>query len=364
MKKVLAVIFAVVLILQAGVLTAFAEAPEESRQIITISDIVFSASEDADTSTAIGISGLPDDSVDIVSEEWSCPEEIVISGENIEIKDGKYSYKLVLRANGTLTFDNDLEIYYQGISGKYQLNYEIDETDNHIMIVTGTFENIIIESPLLEKMSDKNKEWILSHISEDTYFYQLVLRTAEGFTFTNTLRFLFDSNPLGYSLDYAYDLLTDQQSLIINWIGDIKEVLPEVTTTDGEEDAGSAGSAAVSDPEAETAVADSEVVEPVSKKAANEFDIKDSKRFVKAGKTIMGATVLNSGTGIKTYRIKGVNKGRYAGFFKINKLTGSIKVNPKTPKGTYAVTVQAKAAKTKSHKASDWKTAKVTIIVK
>ena len=362
MKKVSAIIFAVVLILQAGVLTAFAEAPEENEKVITISDIGFSASEDADTSTAIGISGLPDESVEIVSEECNPSEEIVISGENIEIKDGKYSYKLVLRANGTLTFDNDLEIYYQGINGRYQLNYEIEETDNHIMIVTGTFENIIIESPLLEKMSDKNKEWILSHISEDTYFYQLVLRTAEGFTFTNTLRFLFDSQPLGYSLDYAYDLLTDEQSLNINWIGDIKEVLPEITATDGEENAGSAGSAAVSDPEAETAVVES-VVKPVIKKAANEFDIKDSKRFVRAGKTIMGATVLNSGTGIKTYSIKGVNKGRYAGFFTINKLTGSIKVNPWTPKGTYVVTVQAKAAKTIKHEASDWKTADVTIVV-
>ena len=217
MKKVLAVIFVAVLMLQACVLTAFAETSEESGKAIIISDIRFSQPEgESDTSsTEVITAGLPSADIEVVSEEWSCPDEIVISGENIEIEDGKYSYKLTLRSNGTLTFDNDLEIYYQGINGKYQLNYEIDETDNHIMIVTGTFENIIIASPLLEKLSDKNKERILSHISEDTYFYQLVLLTADGFTFTNALKFLFDSKPLGYSLNYAYDLLTDKQKLFI-----------------------------------------------------------------------------------------------------------------------------------------------------
>ena len=217
MKKVLAVIFVAVLILQAGVLTVFAQAPDESSKEIIISDIGLSQPEGgSDTSsTDVTTHGLSSADIEIVDEEWSCPDEIVISGDNIEIKDGKYSYKLTLRSNGTLTFDNDLEIYYQGINGRYQLNYEIDETDNHIMIVTGTFENIIIASPLLEKLSDKNKEQIISRISEDTYFYQLVLLTADGFTFTNTLKFLFDSKPLGYSLNYAYDLLSDKQRLFI-----------------------------------------------------------------------------------------------------------------------------------------------------
>lgn len=117
-----------------------------------------------------------------------------------------------------MTFDNDLDVYYQGINGKYQLNYEIDETDDHIMIVTGTFDNIFIKSPLLEKLSDESKNWILSHFSEDNYFYQLTLKTAEGFSFTNMLKYLYDAKEYGYSIDYVYDLLTNGNTLAINWI--------------------------------------------------------------------------------------------------------------------------------------------------
>ncbi len=222
-KRVAAVIIAfvlVVLVFQAGALTVFAIAPEEDERVITISNINSSLSGDGrDTSSKeIRVLGLLSDAVEIISEEWKCPDDIVISGNNIKVKNGTYSYKLTLRANGTLTFDNDLEVFYQGINGRYQLNYEIDETDNHIMIVTGNFENIIIASPLLEKLSDKSKKRIHSHISDDTYSYQLVLRTSEGFSFTNTLRFLFDSKPLGYSVHYTYNLLTKKQSLIINGI--------------------------------------------------------------------------------------------------------------------------------------------------
>ena len=129
-----------------------------------------------------------------------------------------------------MTFDNDLEISYQGINGRYQLNYEIDETDNHIMIVTGAFDNIIIASPLLDKIPDKNKKQLLSRISEDKYFYQLILKTAEGLSFENTLRFLFDSKPFGYSLFYAYDLLTDKQKLIISSITDLSDTNPAISS--------------------------------------------------------------------------------------------------------------------------------------
>lgn len=192
-KRVAAVIIAIVLVFQVGALTVFARSSEEDERMITI------------------------------SEEWKCSDDIVISGSNIKLQNGTYSYKLTLRANGTLTFDNDLEVFYQGINGRYQLNYEIDETDNHIMIVTGNFENIIIASPLLEKFSDKSKRLIHSHISDDAYSYQLVLRTSEGFSFTNTLRFLFDSKPLGYSVHYTYNLLTKKQILIINGISGFNE---------------------------------------------------------------------------------------------------------------------------------------------
>ena len=153
---------------------------------------------------------------EIVNEEQTYPEEWIISGDDIEIKDGKYSYKLVIRANRTLTFDNDLEISYQGINGMYQLNYEIEENGNHIMIVTGNFDNIIVGSPLFKNLSDKSKKRILSRISEDSYSYQLILKTREGFSFKNNLRFFFDSDPHGYSLNYTYDLLTDEQILKIS----------------------------------------------------------------------------------------------------------------------------------------------------
>lgn len=224
-KRVATVIIAVVLIFQAGALTVFARAPEEDERVITISNInsLLSGNGRDRSSTEIRASGFPSNAVEIISEEWKRPNDIVISGNNIKVQNGTYSYKLTLRANGTLTFDNDLEVFYQGINGRYQLNYEIDETDNHIMIVTGNFENIIIASPLLEKLSDKSKRRIHSHISDDTYSYQLVLRTAEGFSFTNTLRFLFDSKPLGYSIHYTYNLLTEKQSLIITGISGFNE---------------------------------------------------------------------------------------------------------------------------------------------
>ena len=224
-KRTAIVIIAIVLVFQAGALTVLARAREEDERVITISHInaLLSGHGHNTASTEIRASGLPSDAVEIISEEWRCPDDIVIAGNNIKVQNGTYSYKLTLRANGTLTFDNDLEVFYQGINGRYQLYYEIDETDNHIMIVTGNFENIIIASPLLEKFSDKSKTRIHSHISDDTYSYQLVLRTSEGFSFTNTLRFLFDSKPLGYSLHYTYNLLTKQQSLIINRISGFNE---------------------------------------------------------------------------------------------------------------------------------------------
>ena len=148
------------------------------------------------------------------SKDW------IISGDDIDVQGGKYSYKLILRANGTLSFNHDLEVSYQGITGSYQLNYDKNENGNDMMIMMGKAENIIVASPALEKLSDKSKNWIHSHISGDTYSYQLILRAKEGISFNNKLRFFFNSDPHGYSMNYAYDILTDKQTLKINGITD------------------------------------------------------------------------------------------------------------------------------------------------
>ena len=214
-------LFVCILVLNMPSLNVFAkgnEAEKETEKEKTVIVLSSLFNEAGPSSGKISIQGLPSNILEILSAEWTCPDEIIIQGEDLEVQGGTYNFKLTIRSNGTLTFDNDLEVYYQMIDGKYQLNYEIDETDNHIMIVTGTFDNIIIKSPLMEKISDKSKEWILSHISEDTYSYQLILKTAEGFSFTNMLKFLYDSKEYGYSLNYIYDLLTDDHTLTINGI--------------------------------------------------------------------------------------------------------------------------------------------------
>ena len=158
-------------------------------------------------------------------EACACPKEFVISYNDLNVGDGIYSFRLAIRPNGTLTFDNDLQIYYQGINGRYQLNYEIEENSNHIMIVTGLFDNIIVGSPLLENFPGKYKNWVVSNISNDSYYYQLDLRTSEGFTFDNKLQFVYDSNRYGYTINYKYDLATDKQSLSIKPIFGNSQVL-------------------------------------------------------------------------------------------------------------------------------------------
>ena len=220
------VILAAVIILQTGAIAVSGKSAENDKRTITISNIDTSqltggpAQSSAGSATEIRTEGLDSGSIEIVSEEWTGIAEYVRSGTNISIKDGKYSYRLVIRSDRTLTFDNDLEIWYQGINGRYRLHYDIDKTDNHTMIVTGVFDNIIIASPLLEKLSAADREWILAHISSDSYFYQLVLKTKEGFSFINSLRFLVDAKKHGYTAKYSYDLLTDKQTLIICGIPD------------------------------------------------------------------------------------------------------------------------------------------------
>ncbi len=142
------------------------------------------------------------------SEESEDSDEYVLSGENIKLANGIYSYQLVIDPPEKLTFDNDLENSYQGVDGRYRLHYEIAEFNNHIMVSTGLFKNIMTASPLLTMFRVR--------ISDDSYSYRLNLRTNEGFSFTNNLKYIFDGEKRGYSIYYNYDLLTNKQTFEIN----------------------------------------------------------------------------------------------------------------------------------------------------
>lgn len=107
-----------------------------------------------------------------------------------------------------MIFNNDLDILYQEVYGKYDLHYDMVEPDNHIMVVNGTFDNLLKASPLLRRKSNR--------ISDDSYSYQLDLRTKEGFTFTNALGYTYDGTRYGYSINYSYDLAANKSTLIIN----------------------------------------------------------------------------------------------------------------------------------------------------
>ena len=141
------------------------------------------------------------------------PYEFTIACENISLKNGTYSFSLIIRSDRTLKFDNNLEISYQGIEGCYSLNYEIDETDNHLMTVNGTFNNIITSSPLLDRVSADLANLVVSLVSDDSYSYQLSLNTQKGFTFKNQLKFLFNSRPYSFSVSYTYDKTVRQKLL-------------------------------------------------------------------------------------------------------------------------------------------------------
>ncbi len=350
-RKSLSVMLAVLIVLQTGAFTVFGESAEDEKQVITISNIDTSqlTGEAGESSTEIEAEGIPEDSLKIVSEEWTAPAEYVISGTNISIRGGTYSYRLVIRSDRTLTFDNDLEIYYQGINGRYQLHYDIDTTDNHTMIVTGTFDNIIISSPLLDKLRASEKEWILTHISKDSYFYQLVLKTKEGFSFINTLRFLIDAWKCGYSVRYSYDLKTDRQTLVICGIpccdgsepdpydGSGEVIIPDdglpdetpAVPADSEpEDTAAPGG---TNDAPQTAVVQPESIRTV---VISYGKLRRKARSIKASKVIDPAV---RGQGKVTYiKVSGNKK------IKVNRKTGRVTVKKGLKKGTYNVTVKLK----------------------
>lgn len=342
MKKILIILMSALIITQTGMISVFAKSAEGEKKTIVISDIDTKQlnGETGRSSTGIKTQGLGPADIKIVREDWSRIRELVISRKNVSIKDGKYSYRLVLRSNRTLTFDNDLEIYYQGVNGKYRLHYDIDETDDHTMIVTGVFDNIIIASPLLEKLSEEDRNWILSHVSRDSYFYQLLLKTKEGFTFMNALRFMIDSHKLGYSIKYAYDLLSDKQTLVITDISDCAQ-----TGTNAAASGGTAAWNETQEPAVQSAdqKPDKPTVQTEKQKKPNPLSVKGRTASVRYRKVRLKAQTLDvtdvirfdkKGKGTVTYaKVSGNRK------ITVNKKTGDVTVGKGLGKGSYRVTV-------------------------
>ncbi|MBQ6439643.1 MAG: fibronectin type III domain-containing protein [Mogibacterium sp.] len=252
MKKTIGILLIAVLVILGGAFTVSAEdnAVEEQKIFkINIDNIctLLWAGEKPEFSVELDPEAL--EKIDVVSEKWIGPNELTVSGDNIAVEGGKYRYELKLSAKEGFVFNNDLEINYQGIDGKYKLHYDFPpgEDTNHTMIVTGDFDNIIAASPLIDKIdigklltlmisedyaqavdfilddgvsladkayvdSDSSK---INHVSDDKYSYELVLKTKEGFSFKNNLQFLYDEDKYGYALDYDYNLSEDRHTLII-----------------------------------------------------------------------------------------------------------------------------------------------------
>ena len=347
MKKILITLLFAALIVQAGAAAVFAKSTENEKQIITISNIdaMQIAEGSKGSSTEIKAKGLRSKDIEIVSEDWNKICEFVISRDNVSIKDGKYSYRLVIRTNGTLTFDNDLEIYYQGVNGRYKLHYDIDETDDHTMIVTGVFDNIIVASPLLDKLSAEDREWILAHISKDSYFYELFLKTKEGFSFQNTLQFLLDARKYGYSIKYTYDLLTNKQTLVITDISDESNAEANSETTSQT---------------APVTANQQKAVNPLAVKgkiAGIKYkDLKNKTQILSIGDVIR---FVKNGQGKITYTKASGNKK-----IAVNKNTGKITVKKGLKKGTYKVKVKVRASGNEQYKASPDKTVTFKIKVR
>lgn len=217
MKKLVSVLLAIVLILLAGMFTASAEGLDKDKLMLTTSKM----------SLAV-LAAMPDTVVRKNTQLTS--GDFVLSGQDIPVEDGKYSYLLRVSPNGTLEFDNQLERKYQGIDDQYQLHYEIDEANRHTMIVTGDFDHIITGSPLLEMISAEIKRRILSNVSEDSYFYQLTLKTEKEFTFKNSLGFLYDSDRHGFSIDYRYDIPAGKQTVKFNVMDATKQAIRTALT--------------------------------------------------------------------------------------------------------------------------------------
>lgn len=133
-------------------------------------------------------------------------KELYLSGKNIVLENGAYNYDLYANASGKLTYDNDLEILYQGVNGKYNLHYDIVDNDHHTMVVNGLFYNIMKTSPLLKRYSNR--------ISDDSYAYHLDLRTNESYSFNNHLVYRFDGKPRTYSVSVSGGRVRGTEAMI------------------------------------------------------------------------------------------------------------------------------------------------------
>ena len=185
---------------------------------------------------------ISSNNTEITSRENLNAKELIIEDKGIEVEGGSFDYTLKIKPDLTLTMDIDLSIVYQEIDGLYNLHYEIDEQKNHTMIVSGTFRNIVVNSPLVEQLHpgivtkfvnicktigfftpDENgsyeyiedlcndpQNWIRTNISEDSYSYKLDLKTNEGFSFVNVLSLLIYENEHGYSINFNYTLPTSE----------------------------------------------------------------------------------------------------------------------------------------------------------
>ena len=356
MKKLIIMFLAVILVVQAGAFTVFADSQEDETPTITISNIEGLQLEGEADGSSIKLESedIPTEKLVLVEDEVTEEDSYVISRDNVEIAGGRYSFKLVIRADKTLTFDNDLEILYQGINGKYQLHYEIDKNDSHIMVVTGKFEHIIISSPLMKTLSPKLREKILSKVSEDSYFYRLFLVTDEGFTFNNMLSYLVDGKRHGYAIDFKYDKIAGKQTIEVNELKDEDEsdeetlvLVPAENDEQIEEK---------SEDKVAAAKADNTLQLKGSTVTVKYSKLKKESKSLKAAKVFK---IADKGQGTVSYVKKSGNEK-----IKIDKKTGKVTLKKGLKKNTYKVTVGVKAAGDAEYKASATKSVTFTVKVR
>ena len=221
MLKLLAAFFATVLMVQTGMFAEPGLSPETEKHLANSNaNTLLLTEEPAAFATDTESDVLPSETNKPINIQRTESGEYVIFGNDILLNNGIYSYELRIRPDKTLTFNNDLEIYSQGVSGNYSLYYELDEANNHTMTINGLFKNIITASPLLELLSADDKDQILSNVSKDIYYYRLDLKTNEGFSFFNLLSLFSGSDRYGYSLNFNYDVLTNEQTLVMTDLSD------------------------------------------------------------------------------------------------------------------------------------------------
>ncbi|MBR2836148.1 MAG: hypothetical protein IKE43_10655 [Coriobacteriales bacterium] len=202
--------------LQTGMFTEPGISSDSEKQLASNNiNILLLAEESTLSATETESEDLPSETHKPINIQQTESGEYIIFGNNIPLSNGNYSYELRIRPDKTVTFDNDLEIYSQGVNGSHALHFETDEVNNYTMIVNGVFENILTSSSLLALLSAADEGLMPSDISEDSYSYQLNLKTNEGFSYTNILSFLSGSDPCGYSLNFDYDVLTNKPTLVI-----------------------------------------------------------------------------------------------------------------------------------------------------